>query len=92
MANPATTHPIEIHVSEDEHTLGEAAASALGISLSEFYRRAARESAEQVLAGGSRIVLDGAEAERFLSALDHSERFEAGMARLAARPSVIPKS
>jgi uncharacterized protein (DUF1778 family) len=92
MANPARTRPIEIHVTEDEHTLEEAAATALGISLSEFYRRAARESAEQVLAERSRIVLDGAAAERFLHALDHPERFEAGMARLTARLSVIPKS
>jgi uncharacterized protein (DUF1778 family) len=91
MAIPATTRRIEIHVPEDEHTLEEAAATALGISLSEFYRRAARERAEQVLAERARIVLDGAEAERFLNLLDHPERFEAGMARLSARPSVIPR-
>ncbi len=92
MATTAKTRRIEIRVTEEEHTLEEAAASALGISLSEFYRRAARESAEEVLAERSRIVLKGAEAERFLDALEHPERFEVGMARLAARPSVIPKS
>ncbi len=92
MATAAKTRRIEIRVTEDEHTLEAAAATALGISLSEFYRRAARESAEQVLAERSRIVLDEAEAERFLDALEHPERFEAGMVRLANRPSVIPKS
>ena len=76
---------------EEEHTLQEAAATALGVSLSEFYRRAARESAKEVLAERSRIVLNQAEAERFLDALDHPGRFEAAMSRLAARPSVIPK-
>lgn len=92
MATTAKTRRIEIRVTEDEYTLEEAAATALGISLSEFYRRAARESAEEVLAERSRIVLDEVEAKRFLDVLEHPERFEAGMARLADRPSVIPKS
>ena len=92
MATTAKTRRIEIRVTEDEHTLEEAAATALGISLSEFYRRAARESAEEVLAERSRVVLNEAEAERFLDALEHPGRFEAGMARLAARASVIPRS
>jgi uncharacterized protein (DUF1778 family) len=92
MATVARTRRIEIRVTEDEHTLEEAAATALGISLSEFYRRAARESAEEVLAERSRIVLDEVEAERFLDALEHPERFEAGIVSLADRPSVIPRS
>lgn len=92
MATTAKTRRIEIRVTEEEHTLAQAAATALGVSLSEFYRRAARASAEEILAERSRIVLDEADAERFLDALDHPERFETGMARLAGRPSVIPKS
>ena len=68
MASPAKTRRIEIRVTDEEHSLEEAAATALGVTLSEFYRRAARESAEEVLA----------------------ERFEVGLARLAARPSVLP--
>jgi uncharacterized protein (DUF1778 family) len=92
MARTAKTRRVEIRAAEDEHTLEEAAATALGISLSEFYRRAARESAEAVLAEGSGIVLDEVEAERFLDALEHPGRFEGRMAWLAARPSVIPKS
>jgi uncharacterized protein (DUF1778 family) len=93
MANRGWTRWIEIRVTRrEEHTLEEAAATALGISLSEFYRRAARESAEEVFAGRARIVLEHAEAERFLDAFEHPERFEAGMVRLADRRSVIPKS
>lgn len=36
------------------------------------------------------IVLDDKEAARFLDALDHPERFEAGLRRLVERPSVLP--
>ncbi len=39
------------------------------MSLSEFYRRAARASAEEILAERSRITLDDDEATRFLEAL-----------------------
>ena len=47
-------------------------------------------SAEEVLAERSRITLDDEEAARFLAAIDHPERFEPGLQRLAARPSVLP--
>ena len=90
MASSAKTRRIEIRVTDEEHQLEEAAATALGVTLSEFYRRAARASAEEVLAERSRIVLDDDEAARFLDALDHPERFESGLAWLADRPSVLP--
>jgi uncharacterized protein (DUF1778 family) len=90
MASSAKTRRIEIRVTDEEHSLEEAAATALGVSLSEFYRRAARASAEEVLAERSRIVLNDEEAARFLDALDHPERFKAGLAWLADRPSVLP--
>jgi len=90
MASSAKTRRIEIRVTDEEHSLEEAAATALGVTLSEFFRRAARESAEEVLAEQSRIVLDDEEAARFLDAIDHPERFETGLAWLADRPSVLP--
>jgi uncharacterized protein (DUF1778 family) len=90
MASSAKTRRIEIRVTDEEHSLEEAAATALGITLSEFLRRAARESAEEILAERSRIVLDDDDAARFLDAIEHPERFEAGLARLVARPSVLP--
>jgi uncharacterized protein (DUF1778 family) len=90
MASSAKSRRIEIRVTDEEHSLEEAAATALGVTLSEFFRRAARESAEEVLAERSRIVLNDQEAARFLDAIEHPERFEAGLARLAARPSVLP--
>lgn len=90
MASSAKTRRIEIRVTDEEHSLEEAAARALGVTLSEFFRRAARESAEEVLAERSRIVLNDEEAARFLDALDHPERFDAGLAWLADRPSVLP--
>jgi uncharacterized protein (DUF1778 family) len=90
MASSAKTRRIEIRVTDEEHSLEEAAATALGVTLSEFFRRAARESAEEILAERSRIELDDAEAARFLDAIEHPERFEASLAWLAAGPSVLP--
>ena len=90
MASSAKTRRIEIRVTDEEHSLEEAAATALGVTLSEFYRRAARASAEEVLAERSRIVMNDEEAARFLDALEHPERFEAGLTWLADRPSVLP--
>ncbi len=90
MASTAKTRRIEIRVTDEEHSLEEAAATALGVTLSEFFRRAARESAEEVLAERSRIVLNDEEAARFLDALEHPERFDAGLSWLADRPSVLP--
>ena len=90
MASSAKSRRIEIRVTDEEHSLEEAAAAALGVTLSEFFRRAARESAVEVLSERSRIVLNDEEAARFLDAVDHPERFERGLAWLADRPSVLP--
>jgi uncharacterized protein (DUF1778 family) len=90
MASSAKSRRIEIRVTDEEHALEEAAAQALGVTLSEFYRQAARTSAAEVLAERSRITLDDQEAALFLDAIDHPERFEPGLQRLAARPSVLP--
>jgi uncharacterized protein (DUF1778 family) len=89
VASSPKTRRIEIRVSDEEHSLEEAAATALGISLSEFFRGAARSRAEEVLGERSRILLDDDDAARFLDALDHPERFDAGLAWLADRPSVL---
>jgi uncharacterized protein (DUF1778 family) len=90
MASSAKTRPIKIRVTDEEHSLEEAAASALGVTLSEFFRSAARSRAEEVLAERSRVLLSDDEAARFLDALDHPERFEAGLTWLADGPSVLP--
>lgn len=90
MAVPAKSRRIEIRVTDEEHAVEEAAAQTLGVTLSEFYRQAARARAEEILAERSRVVLDDDEAERFLEALDHPERFEAGLRELAERPRVLP--
>ena len=90
MASSAKSRRIEIRVTDEEHALEEAAAQALGVTLSEFYRQAARTSAAEVLAERSRITLADQEAARFLDAIDHPQRFEPGLQRLAARPSVLP--
>lgn len=90
MASSAKSRRIEVRVTDEERVIEEAAAQALGVTLSEFYRQAARASAEEILAERSRVVLDEDEAARFLDALEHPERFEDGLRRLAARRSVLP--
>lgn len=91
MAAPPKSRRIEIRVTAEEHAVEEAAASALGVSLSEFYRQAARARAEEILEEQARLVLDDEEAARFLDALDHPARFEPGLRRLVERPSVLPE-
>lgn len=91
MATPAKARRVEIRVSEEERSLEEAAAAELGQTLSEFIRQAARLRAEEVLSERTSLALEGIEAKRFLDALEHPERFEQGLRRLADRPRVIPR-
>ena len=90
MPGSAKTRRVELRVTDEEHALEEAAASALGVSLSEFFRAAARSRAEEILAERSRIALSEDEAARFLDAIDHPERFAAGLSWLGDSPSVLP--
>lgn len=64
---------LEIRLTPDERELDTAAALIAGETLSEFFRRAARERAMKLLDEQRRIVLTDAEAERFLDALDHAD-------------------
>lgn len=57
-------------MSDEERRLEEAAAAALGLSLSEFVRQAARGRAQEVLRERGEIVLDDEAARAFLAALD----------------------
>lgn len=84
------TRRIEIRVTDEERALEEAAASALGETLSEFVRRAARVEAERTLAERTRLVVDDEAAQGFLDALDPpSADAERGLRRLLDTPSVI---
>jgi uncharacterized protein (DUF1778 family) len=77
--NPKTRR-IEVRLSDEERELDAAAASALGESLSDFFRRAAQPRAHEVLADQRRVALSNQEAERFLDALDRPD--EGTVARL----------
>lgn len=77
--NPKTRR-IEVRLSDEERQLDAAAASALGESLSDFFRRAAQTRAQEVLADQRTIALTDAEATRFLKALDRPD--EETVARL----------
>ena len=70
MAVSARSRRIEVRVSDDERRLEEAAAAALGLSLSEFVRQAAHGRAREVMREQTELVLSDDAAERFLAALD----------------------
>jgi uncharacterized protein (DUF1778 family) len=64
------TQRLELRLSDDERQLDSAAATAVGETLSDFFRRAASARADEVLADQQRIALNQDEAARFLDALD----------------------
>ena len=78
-ASPKTRR-IEIRLSDEERELDAAAASTLGESLSNFFRRAAQTRAHEVLADQRTIALSETEAMRFLDALERPD--EGTVARL----------
>jgi len=67
------TRRIEVRLSAEERQLDSAAASALGESLSDFFRRAAQDRAQEVLADQRGIALGEEEAARFLDALERPD-------------------
>lgn len=67
------TRRIEVRLSDEERELDAAAASALGESLSDFFRRAAQARAQEVLADQRTIALSEVEATRFLDALEQPD-------------------
>jgi uncharacterized protein (DUF1778 family) len=64
------TQRLEVRLTDSERQLDSAAATAVGETLSDFFRRAASARAQEVLADQQRIVLGEDEAARFLDALD----------------------
>jgi uncharacterized protein (DUF1778 family) len=61
---------LELRLTDEERALDAAAASAVGETLSDFFRRAARARAADVLADQREITLTDAEAARVLDALE----------------------
>jgi uncharacterized protein (DUF1778 family) len=61
---------LEVRLTDDERSLDVAAAAAVGETLSDFFRRAARARAEEVLADQRDIALTKEEAARFVDALE----------------------
>jgi uncharacterized protein (DUF1778 family) len=64
------TQRLELRLTDEERSIDQAAAAAVGESLSEFVRRAAATRAAEVLADQRRIALTEDEAIRFLDALE----------------------
>jgi uncharacterized protein (DUF1778 family) len=64
------TQRLELRLSDEERRLDDAAAAAVGETLSDFFRRAARARAQEVFIDRQQIALDDEEATRFLDALE----------------------
>ncbi|MGI8623812.1 MAG: DUF1778 domain-containing protein [Solirubrobacteraceae bacterium] len=75
------TQRLELRLTDEERSIDQAAAAAVGESLSDFFRRAATNRATDVLADQQRIALTEQEAIRFLDALETVD--EDTVARLA---------
>jgi len=75
------TQRLELRLTDDERQLDSVAATAVGETLSDFFRRAASARAQEVLADQQRIVLNEHEATRFLDALDAVDQDTVGRLR-----------
>lgn len=64
------TQRLELRLTDEERTIDQAAATAVGESLSDFFRRAAANRAADILADQRTITLTDNEAIRFLDALE----------------------
>lgn len=64
------TQRLELRLTDDERQLDSAAATAVGETLSDFFRRAASARAQEVLADQQQIALNQDDAVRFLDALE----------------------
>ena len=64
------TQRLELRLTDEERALDAAAAAAAGVTLSDFFRNAARDRAAEVLADQRSISLSNDDAARFLDALD----------------------
>jgi len=72
---------LELRLTDEERTTDQAAATAVGESLSDFFRRAAANRAADILAAERTITLTEDEAIRFLDALETVD--DHAVARLA---------
>jgi uncharacterized protein (DUF1778 family) len=75
------TQRLELRLTEEERRTDQAAATAVGESLSDFFRRAAANRAADILADERTITLTEDEAIRFLDALETVD--DHAVARLA---------
>jgi uncharacterized protein (DUF1778 family) len=64
------TQRLELRLTDEERQLDGAAASAVGETLSDFFRRAAHARAQEILADQRQMSLSVDEAARFLDALE----------------------
>jgi uncharacterized protein (DUF1778 family) len=75
------TQRLELRLTDEERTTDQAAATAVGESLSDFFRRAAANRAADILDDERTITLTEDEAIRFLDALETVD--DHAVARLA---------
>jgi len=64
------TNRLELRLTNEERDLDASAAAAVGETLSEFFRQAARERAVQIIDEQRTVSLNETEAKSFIEALD----------------------
>lgn len=72
----------QLRATASEETLIKVAADRLGVNVTDFILRSAREKAEQALADQTRFVLDEKRWTAFLAALDRPTKQKARLRRL----------
>ena len=81
----------QIRATAREETLIKVAADRRGVNVTDFILGAAREKAEEALAGQARFVLNEAQWKRFMNALDRPPREKPRLRKLFAEAHVAKR-
>ena len=81
----------QLRATAREETLIKVAAGRRGVNVTDFILGAAREKAEEALAGQTRFVLDADRWKRFMKALDRPPREKPRLKKLFAEAHVAKR-
>ena len=92
MYTQALRSKIQVRVSSSDKRVFERAATALGLTVSEFIRVSALEQADDTLADRRSFVLNRAKSMEFQAALDAAPRTLPRMQRLLTEPGFFDEA
>ena len=81
----------QLRATASEETLIKVAAERQGVNVTDFIIRAARDKAEESLAGQTRFVLDERQWKLFMEALDRPAREKPRLKKLFSEPHVTKR-